>query len=180
MTAHLKQLATKTLCQVGTVPRFFIRDDDDMCSHQRDVGAPEAMDDADRQHAVLSFELAHARHKALHRFTLSLENIGHATVEHRGHRTHFLPGRAQQKVHQLATALPDISVRVLSVTHQDRILVHGLRQMTMGIEQTANHHVGSDDGPNSGNNVAFAVVIALRNHAAVHIQGHDVDSTCRA
>ena len=44
----------------------------------------------------------------------------------------------------------------------------------MGVEFGANHNAGPNNGAHAGDEIAFAVVVTLSDHAAVKVERHDV------
>ncbi len=51
--------------------------------------------------------------------------------------------------------------------------------MAMRIELDADRHGGADDGADMFEDVAFAIVIAMRDHGTVQPEQHAVDRHCR-
>ena len=151
-----------------------VGDDEHLRAHQGHVGAPKPVHDADGEHAVPALQVPHARHEVLHGLALRLQHVGHAGVEHRGDRAHLAARHPHQQVHELAPARRDVGVRVLAKAHEQRVVVHGRAQVRMRVELAAHRHLRPHDLAHARQDVALAVVVTLRHHATVHVQGHDV------
>ena len=84
--------------------------------------------------------------------------------------------RSEAERVELARALGDIDMRVfLEGDDGVRVLPHLLGQMAMQVELDADRRLRPDDLAHARQRVAFAIVIPVRDHGAVHEEQHDID-----
>jgi hypothetical protein len=77
---------------------------------------------------------------------------------------------------EIVGALRHVDMRIFLEQHQRGGVAQGaFADVAMQVELDAHRHVGSDDLAHMGQQVAFAVVIALGHHGAVHGEQHAID-----
>ncbi len=134
------------------------------------------MGDRQRQHAVLAFHRRKLVDEAAHRLARGVEHADHAAVPGR----HDGPGAAFDGAfhhgEEIVGALRHVDMRIFLEQHQrGRVAQGAFADVAMEIELGAHRNVRPDDPAHAGQKVAFAVVIALGHHGAVHRQQHAVD-----
>ena len=142
----------------------------------RHVTLHEAVTERDRQHAVAAFEALHFSHEADAGLARGREQIDHAAVVKRHHRTDVAADRFHGQRHQFLGALEEIRMRVLLEQHDDVGATHALfGQVAVRIELDADDGFRPDDLAHARDQVAFAVVVAVRRHRAVQAEQHAVE-----
>ena len=85
-------------------------------------------------------------------------------------------GRLVTEPEQILRPLADVDVGILLVgDERRRRLQHQRRDVAVEVELAAEHRVRTDDLAQAGQQVALAVVVALRHHGAVHVDEHEVE-----
>ena len=77
---------------------------------------------------------------------------------------------------QIFRPFADVDVGILLVgDERGRGLQHQRRNVAVQVELAAHHGIRADDRAQPGQQVALAVVVALRHHGAVHVDQHEVE-----
>ena len=142
-----------------------------LISLMSDHGKPWAIEQ--RQHAVLAFHRRELVDEAAHRLARGVEHADHAAVPGGHHRPGAALDGAFHDGEQIVGALRHVDMRIFLEQHQRGGVAQGaLADVAMKVELDADRHVRPDDLAHMGQQVAFAVVVALGHHGAVHRQQH--------
>ena len=161
--------------------RVAVGDDQHPRSHFGHVGGHEAMDQRDRQHAVLALQRLDAVDEGAHRLAAGRIDVDHPAVEGGDHGPDLAADRAQRQLDDVLGPLDEIGVREFEEGRQDVGVRDPLgRQVAVRIELGGDHHVRPDDRPDPREEIAFAIVVALRDHGAVQAEHDAVDRQGRA
>ena len=174
--AHGEEFLAELARQLLGLGLVVVGDGDDLAAHLLDVGPREAVGDRQRQHAVLAFHRLQLVDEAAHRLARGVEDADHAAVPGRHHRPGAALDGAFHHGEQVVGALGHVDMRVFLEQHQGgRRRAASVADVAMQVELDADRHVRTDDLADMGQEVAFAVVVALGHHGAVHGQEHAVD-----
>ena len=144
-----------------------------------DIGEREAVAQRHRQDAVLALQRLHAHHELADRRHRGAVLRDHAAIVARHHGAHLAVDRVGDDREQFGRTLHRVGVRVFLVADQHVGAVeHQLREMAMQIELGADRDLGSDDRANALEQVAFAIVVTVGDHGAMHVDQHGVERHC--
>ena len=153
-----------------------VSDDDDFGADLGDVAPGEAVAEGDGEDAVLAFQRLHAGDEAFHRLDRGAPHGNAAAVVIGDDRLDLALRGGEAEGVEFAGAVADIGVRVFLVGDDDVCGgAHRLRQVAVQVELDPQHRVRADDGAGMGQQVAFAIIVAIGDHGAVHFQQHDID-----
>ena len=129
-----------------------------------------------RQYAILALHRVHAIHEAAQRLLGGAKRADHPAIPSR-HDGMGAPlrGIGDQR-EKLLRAVADVGVRVFLVDDQSGGAAdHGVGEMAVQVKLRAHRHAITNDRSRARQDVAFAIVHALRGHGAVQRQEDHVD-----
>ena len=134
------------------------------------------MADRNGEHAVLAFKRHNLVDQSAHRLDRGRETGDHAAVEHGFHRRDLAANGPQRQLNHLLAALDEIRVRIFLEQHDDIGEAAALfGQMAMWVEFDADHGFHAYQRAHVLEEIAFAIVIAMRHHGAMQIEHRAVD-----
>ena len=134
------------------------------------------MGDREREHAVLAFHRGQLVDEAAHRLARGVEHADHAAVPGGHYRFGTALDRALHHREQVFGAVRDVDVGIFLEQDKNSGVAKGaVADIAMEVELDPDRDVGADDLADMGQHVAFAVVIALGDHRAVHAQEYRID-----
>jgi len=111
-----------------------------------------------------------------HRLAARREDGDHPAVERGDDGPDLAAQRAQCQIDHMFAALLEIRMREFEESrHQVEAFDTQRRQVAVRIELGSDEHIGADHGADPREEIAFRVVIALRDHRAVQAEHHGVD-----
>ncbi len=174
--AQRDQFAADLFGELVAVRLGVIGQHEDARAAFRRVAIVEAMRDRDRQHAVLALERHDLVDEAAHRLDRGRKALDHAAIEYGFHRLDLAADGAQREIDHLLAALGEIRVRIFLEQH-DHVgggaALHG--EMAVRVEFDADHGLRADQRAHAFEEIALAVVIAVRHHRAVQVEHRAVD-----
>ncbi len=176
LLAQVPERTTELLGDAGRQRRIVVGHDPELGAGFGHVGPGKAVAQRHREHAGLPLGRLHAAHEAGHRLARRVPQAHHAAVEHGRRRPHPALRGVEHDPQQLAHAGHGIDVRILLVGH-DRVsrAPHQLGEVAVQVELDADRHAGPDDLAHAGQQIAFAIGIAVGHHRAVQDQEQAVD-----
>src|SRR5579863_4182101 len=151
-------------------------DDEHLRAHLGDVAGHEAVDERDRQNSALALHGSDAINESAHWLAAGRKDVDHAAVETRHHRLDFAAQRAERQVDDMFGALDEIYVRKFEKGGENIGVGDALLgEMAVRVELRRNQHVAADNDADAFEEIALAIVIALRHHGAVETENHTVD-----
>ena len=172
LAAKLEQFLAK--CPRKTISGLapVVGDDQHLGAHVRHIGGGEAVDDGDGKDAIPPFERRHPVDESTDRLAAGHEAVDHPAVPDRHGRPDLAPSGRQQQGHQLLGPLDEVGVRKFLVADEDVGRgQHRPGHVAVRIEGGTDRRLGAGERADAGEQVAFAVVIAMRDHRAVQAEG---------
>ena len=140
------------------------------------VALLETMGERDREHAFLAFERAHAVDEGAAGLARRRHQLDHPAIIERHHRPDLAADGPDDDGDEFLGALDEIDMRVFLVEDDGVCEPHPLLgQVAMRIEFDADRHLRPDQSADMLEDVALAIVIAMRHHRAVQAEQHAVD-----
>ena len=116
-----------------------------------------------------------------HRLAAGRQHRDHPAIEGRYDRLHLAARRLEAKLDHVLAALVEIGVREFEEGREYIGRGDPLgRQVAVRVELRGDGHIGTDDAADARQQVAFAIVIALRHHGAVQSEHHRIHRQRRA
>ena len=129
-----------------------------------------------REDAVLALERLHSHDELADRRHGGAVLRDHAAVVARHHWLHLAVDRVGDDRKQLGRALHRVGMRVFLVAHQNVGTVeHQRAQVAVQVELRTDRAFRADDRADPGQQVAFAVVVAVGHHRAMHVDQYGVE-----
>ena len=173
--AQVEQGAAEILGDASAQHRPASGIDQHLGAHVRRVAPGKAVHQRDRHHAVPPLQRPHGLDETLHRLAIGEVEAEHPAVEHRGHRRRTTGQTRAQQFDRRLGALEHVGVRIFLEEDQDRRVVgHRRGQVGVRVQHRADGNIRPDQGAHPGQDIAFAVVAARRDHGAVQGQGDHV------
>ena len=175
LLTQAEKLVGESACECLRLVRIAIRVDEHLASHVGHVAPGEAVHEGDREHAVAALESLDPIDQAPPRLACRMDNADHARIGQRRHRPDAALRHGRAQVHELECAVQHVGVRILLERDQQVGKSHHvLAQVAVRVELGADHDLWADDAAHALEQVAFTVVIALRDHRAVQAEQHHV------
>ena len=158
LAAQREDLAPEPLRERHRRWRIAIGDDKHLRAHLRHVGRHEAVDERNREDAVLSLQRLRSVDEAAHRLAAGRIETDHAAIEGRHHRPDLASQGAQRQIDDVLAALVEIRVRKLEERRQDVGVGDPLpREMAVRVEFGGDQHVGPDERAHALQEIALAI-----------------------
>ena len=171
--AHFEELIAQRTRQFARLSGVVVRYHHHVRADARHVAIGKAVRKPHVQYAGLAFERIHAIDEPRHRFARGVIHADHLARGGRHRRADFSVGSVGYDFEQIEQTLVRIGVRVVLVADQHvGRFEHRLRDVTVKVELGADRDIRANARANAREDVAFAVVITLRDHCAVQKQ-HD-------
>ena len=173
----VEQLARQPLRERVAVGMVAVCQHDHLGAHLGHVRGAKAVHDGDVEHVlVLALDPPQLFDEALHRLARGRQHVDHPAVVGRKTRRDLALQRAIDQADQLLRTLRKIDMREFLVEHRDvERLRHFLREMAVRVELGRDQHFWSDDRPRTLQQVAFAVVVTVRDHRAVQAEDRGIE-----
>lgn len=140
------------------------------------VARCEAVSDRHGKNAVLAFQRLHPLDEALARFARGVHGHDHAGVDEGGDRPDAFVVFGDAQVDEFFGPLDDVRMRVFLEQHEHVGAVHHLmRQVGVQVEFATNGRIRAYDIAHAGQDVAFAIDVAVCHHRAMQAQQDHVD-----
>ena len=139
------------------------------------------MREGDGEDAVAALGRLHVLDEAPHRLDGRAPHADHPAVMDRHDWFRIAPVGGEADIEQFGCAFAHVDMRIFLEDHERiRVLDHLRGDRAVEVQLTADYGIRPDDPAHPGEQVALAVLIALRGHGAVHGQEHDIDRHRRA
>ena len=162
------------------VCRVIVGDDHELCAELRNIARHEAMDERDREDAILTLQCFQPINIGAHRLAARRIHADHATIESRNYRLDFTFEGPQGKVDHVLAALVEIRMRKLEKGGQNIGVLDALAgEMAVRIQLRGDEDIGADDAAGPLKQITLAIVITLRHHGTMQTKDDAINRQCR-
>ena len=167
--AQIPDLPSKLLRQIARLGPVAIGDHQHAGGGVGHIAPGKTMRQGDGENTVPALQFLHAGDEGFHGLVRGAPGADHAAIMQRHHRV----GMAQMLVAandiQFLRPLGRVDVGIFLEGDQGvRRIAHGRRDGAMQVQLAADHRIGADHGAATGQQIALAIIIAVRHHGPVH------------